>query len=127
MRRCGWWWAAILGVVGCSEEPTACGPWDEVFVYADVDGDGFGVEGVGWTCAPGAGEAIAAGDCDDDDGTSFPGGAELCDLADNDCNGAVDDGIALQTWYEDADGDTFGGRASEPSCAPPDPVWVAKG
>ena len=29
---------------------------------------------------------------------------------DNDCNGSVDDGIAMLTWYDDDDGDTFGGH-----------------
>ena len=55
----------------------------------DLDGDGFGDvcdddpdgDGVG-------GDA----DCEPLDATSFPGGTEVCDGADNDCNGSVDDG-----------------------------------
>jgi hypothetical protein len=39
-----------------------------------------------------------AGDCDDMDPAFFPGAVELCDLADNDCDGATD---------EDSDGDGF--------------------
>ena len=31
-----------------------------------------------------------AGDCDDADKTSFPGGSELCDSLDNDCDMTVD-------------------------------------
>ena len=60
--------------------------------YADLDRDGhFGV-------LPGklAGEAGACGDdCDDRNAAAFPGGSEICDGADNDCNGVVDDGSSL--------------------------------
>jgi hypothetical protein len=43
-----------------------------------------------------AGEAGACGDdCDDRNGAAFPGGSEVSDSADNDCNGVVDDGGAL--------------------------------
>jgi hypothetical protein len=59
---------------------------------ADLDRDGhLGV-------LPGklAGEAGACGDdCDDRNGTAFPGGSEICDGVDNDCNGIVDDGSSL--------------------------------
>ncbi|MEM9192007.1 MAG: putative metal-binding motif-containing protein [Myxococcota bacterium] len=42
----------------------------------DADGDGF----------------VAGLDCDDFNATVFPGAPELCDMLDNDCNGAIDDG-----------------------------------
>ncbi|MDP2306045.1 MAG: MopE-related protein [Pseudomonadota bacterium] len=41
------------------------------------------------------------GDCDDGDPTTYPGGVEVADGADNDCNGLVDD----QTELSDDDGD----------------------
>ncbi len=44
----------------------------------DNDGDGF---------------TENRGDCDDDNNSVFPGAPELCDGLDNDCNGAVDDGL----------------------------------
>lgn len=58
-------------------------------------------------------------DCDDRDPTSSPGAPELCDGRDNDCNGAIDDGMAMGTWWVDRDGDTFGdeGTASLMSCS----------
>jgi hypothetical protein len=34
-------------------------------------------------------------DCDDRNAAAFPGGTEVCDGADNDCNGVVDDGASL--------------------------------
>jgi hypothetical protein len=46
-------------------------------------------------------------DCDDSDLSVYPGAAEVCDGVDNNCNGAVDEGL-LDTWYLDADGDGFG-------------------
>jgi len=53
-----------------------------------VEGDGDGV--------------VQCDDCDDDDPNSFPGGVEVCDGLDNDCNGASDFGGAPEL---DGDGD----------------------
>jgi len=42
-------------------------------------------------CEAPAGSTEAAGDCDDTRATTFPGATEVCDGADNDCDGAVDE------------------------------------
>ena len=64
----------------------------------DEDGDGYS------TCeedcddsnadlsprdADGDGVSLCAGDCDDEDAANFPGNSELCDGADNDCDGEL--------------------------------------
>ncbi len=52
--------------------------------FPDADGDGFD------TCGFGRPEQA---DCDDADAMSRPGGREQCDGRDNDCDGAVDEGL----------------------------------
>ena len=77
--------------------------------YRDVDEDGFGDEAdVTYGCDRPDGYAAEPGDCDDTDSTISPEAVEVCDGADNDCNGEADDGLPLQTVYEDMDGDGFG-------------------
>jgi hypothetical protein len=51
------------------------------------------------------------GDCDDLDYSTFPGAPELCDLRDNDCDGAIEAANMDGKWYVDADGDGYGKEA----------------
>ncbi len=71
----------------------------------DVDGDGHdGVRADG-------------DDCDDNDMEVHPDALEVCDDADNDCDGLVDEGdpdaVDVETWSPDADGDGFGDPQGE--------------
>ena len=76
--------------------------------FADADGDGFGDPGATTdACSAPSGFVAVGNDCADDDSTSFPGAAERCDEADNDCDGTVDEDV-LTEWYADRDGDGFG-------------------
>jgi hypothetical protein len=52
----------------------------------------------------GDGQTAAGGDCDDTDPDVFTGHPEICDCKDNDCNGAVDDGITCPVLDPDGDG-----------------------
>ena len=87
------------------DEATDFGTW-----YADADGDGFGdADSPVSACAQPSGTVEDATDCDDSEALSYPGGSEVCDLIDNDCDGEVDEGASdLGTWYEDSDGDGYG-------------------
>ncbi len=71
---------------------------DGSVAYADADGDG----------------SIACDDCDDADGDIHPGATEVCNGADDDCDGVSDppDAVDAVEWYADADGDTYGDVAN---------------
>src|SRR5690606_966237 len=69
----------------------ACVP---VTSYADRDGDGYGDPASAMdSCTPIEGRVENGDDCDDDDAAIRPGATELCDAADQDCDGAVDEGL----------------------------------
>ncbi|MCO4771438.1 MAG: putative metal-binding motif-containing protein [Deltaproteobacteria bacterium] len=57
--------------------------------------------------ADGDGVSVADGDCDDTNPGVFPGAEELCNEVDDDCDGDVDDGVPLDAFRPDADGDDF--------------------
>jgi hypothetical protein len=60
--------------------------------YADVDGDGYGVDtNQVVDCKAPEGYAAEAGDCNDDDDSVYPGAIEYCDGVDNDCNSATNE------------------------------------
>ena len=60
-----------------------------------------GVWGIDWGGEP-------PWDCDDERADVYPGAHELCDGADNDCDGTVDNGLDRVTVYADHDGDGAG-------------------
>ncbi|AKF86695.1 hypothetical protein MFUL124B02_31355 [Myxococcus fulvus 124B02] len=90
--------------------------------YPDNDLDGYGDSA--WprqttTCAWPPGYRLVGGDCNDRDSSMKPGGTEVCDGKDNDCDGQVDEGFSTSTWYRDADGDGYGQGPSIQSCSQP--------
>ena len=89
--------------------------------YLDEDGDGFGnltlsIE----SCDPPEGYVLNSDDCNDGDSTVFPGNTELCDGIDNNCSGAIDDNVSIETYYEDLDNDGYGNdEVSMEACVQP--------
>jgi hypothetical protein len=82
-----------------------------ITVWTDADGDGFGDDDTEATaCEAGESQVEQGGDCDDSDANANPDAAEVCDTADNDCDGEVDEDVA-STWYVDKDGDGQGNAA----------------
>ncbi|MBI5056440.1 MAG: putative metal-binding motif-containing protein [Nitrospirae bacterium] len=71
----------------------------------DNDGDGYGSNGAA-TCPKGT-----AVDCNDNNAAINPGASEVCDSADNNCNGQMDEGMTT-TYYRDGDGDGYGSAAT---------------
>jgi hypothetical protein len=83
--------------------------------YVDSDGDGYGdAASTVEACSQPSGTSSDATDCDDGDASVNPAAAELCDGADNDCDGSVDEASAADaaTWYRDRDEDGYGDAAS---------------
>jgi hypothetical protein len=77
---------------------------------ADQDGDGYADCNVSG-CDP---SSVQCGDCDDSRPEVHPGASDTCNHADDDCNGAVDEGSA-KIWSDTpildpggTDGDRFG-------------------
>ncbi len=89
--------------------------------YGDSDGDGYGgSQYEAQDCSAPPGFVSNSDDCDDLNAATHPGASEICDDADNDCDGDIDEGVGT-TWYEDSDSDGYGnGSVSAVSCNAPD-------
>jgi len=74
---------------------TSIDPASTKQVYRDVDGDTYGAGTAMVVCNVPSGWVLVAGDCNDNDNASRPGGTEICDGADNDCDGGIDGTVAL--------------------------------
>ena len=96
----------LVAASGCrtADKPDADSAGLGADLPADDDGDGYD----------------DTEDCDDADASTNPGATEVCDGVDNDCDGAVDEGV-MDTWYADADADGYGdpGAATDACDAPP--------
>ncbi|WP_426748873.1 MopE-related protein [Myxococcus faecalis] len=89
--------------------------------YRDADGDGYGSASQSTqACSAPMGYVSNAGDCHDGNASIHPGANEVCDGVDNNCTGGTDEGLATQTWYQDADGDGHGNASvSTQNCRQP--------
>ncbi len=89
--------------------------------YTDADGDGHGdPSSAQVSCSQPAGTIADGSDCNDADVSVSPTATEVCDGADQDCDGVADNGLAFVRWYTDSDGDGYGDPASiQTSCTRP--------
>ena len=88
--------------------------------WLDEDDDGFGASETGvQACTPPFAHVPERGDCDDQNPDTHPNRHESCNGIDDDCDGRIDDGLLLDTFYGDTDGDGYG-DTTEPvvACAP---------
>lgn len=92
--------------------------------FEDVDGDGFGnPDQTTDACEAPLGYVEYGTDCDDSEDTAFPGGSEICDGIDNNCDEIVDnDGSG--PWFLDEDGDGYG--ATRHDHCPPSEQYVTE-
>ena len=114
----------------CNDVDDDCdGAVDEgltVSFYLDLDGDGFGVDPLLEDCAFPDSSATVNGDCDDANPEIYPDAEERCNDLDDDCDGDVDEGLAV-TFYLDMDGDGFGTDSLLEDCALPEGYATVNG
>jgi len=106
---------SLLPLLGALVFLTGCFP---ALALSGYDKGGYGDSGFGIDAD---GDGWPAGeDCDEADANIHPGASEVCDGADNDCDGDVDEGV-ITTYYSDDDGDGYGDSDSYPimACEPP--------
>ncbi|MCK4460064.1 MAG: putative metal-binding motif-containing protein [Methanosarcinales archaeon] len=78
--------------------------------YGDADGDGYGdpANTTEAPCSPPIGYVEDNTDCNDGNPAIHPGATEVCNGIDDDCDGAVDEGLPTDTYYSDDDADGYG-------------------
>jgi hypothetical protein len=87
--------------------------------WQDADGDGFGNGAIPVAaCAQPAGYVTNSSDCNDTKFFVKPGGVEVCNGLDDDCNGQVDELVTF-TYYLDGDGDGYGTAVTTQACTVP--------
>lgn len=94
-------------------------PIDGQTWFADADTDGFGDPAAAVvSCSPPANHVSTDTDCDDGDGSTYPGADEVCGNSnDDDCNGVIDtDADEYILVYADNDEDGFGAGAPYGTC-----------
>ena len=66
------------------------------------------------SCSQPSGYVSDSTDCNDSNSQANPGGTEVCNSIDDNCDGSVDEDTAADVllWYQDSDGDGYGNAFS---------------
>jgi hypothetical protein len=88
--------------------------------YRDFDGDTYGdLATTVQACSAPSGYVANSADCNDNAAAIHPNATEVCNGIDDDCDGAIDEGVKT-TFYQDSDGDGFGNSgATLQACTQP--------
>jgi MYXO-CTERM domain-containing protein len=110
----------------CDDATDGATSVDAATFWTDADADGFGDPASPvLDCSLPIGASANAEDCDDTRGAVSPDAAEVCDPldTDEDCDSAADDAdmdaTGETTFYQDNDGDTYGGTVTTDACSAP--------
>jgi hypothetical protein len=77
--------------------------------YKDNDNDGYGIAtNTKIACAKPSGFVALSGDCNDNNPNIKPNATEICNGIDDNCNGTIDEGLAITKYFKDLDSDNFG-------------------
>lgn len=103
---------AVIGTnaLGCQDSDTLVVTTiaNENF-YFDADGDGFGdLNALTITCVQPAGYVTNSTDCNDANFSINESASEVCNNADENCNGQIDEGLLFSNYFYDFDQDGFG-------------------
>jgi hypothetical protein len=116
----------LLALSACSGGNVECRA--ELDAWEDLDGDGHGdsKRALGKVCELEEGMSESPLDCDDTDPDVAPEARERCNGIDDDCDGDRDETFERELYYEDLDGDGFGGFLQAVLvCDPPPGAWVS--
>jgi hypothetical protein len=95
---------------GCSNSDTLFATvLPNVTYFFDGDGDGFGSLFFGGSfCYQPAGYVTNSSDCNDNNAAINANASEICNGADDNCSGQIDEGFVFNNYYMDSDSDGFG-------------------
>lgn len=106
---------SVTSAAGCTvTASTAVTVNANITYYQDHDGDGYGNPNTTLVSCTGAPSGYVADntDCNDNASTVHPGAVEICGNGiDDNCNGQIDEGCTVYTFYRDQDEDTYGNAA----------------
>jgi hypothetical protein len=75
--------------------------------FVDSDLDGFGTTVSQLVCASTVGYSTNINDCNDSNGSVYPGATEICNGLDDNCNSQIDEGVQT-VFFIDNDSDNYG-------------------